>query len=236
MTKICNKCHLAKEESDFRHRSDNGKLRNECKSCQAVYHDQYARLNPLKLKRYQADYYQKNKARIDLANDAWITEHAEQMDRYQHQYYLDHRPQKRQYQHMRLKIIQQRHKERMLTDMQYKLKHILRHRIHEAMRRYIGGTGKAGSAVKDLGCSVSFLRTWIESQWLPGMSWDNYGIKEKQWSMDHIIALAHFDLTDSQQFQRACHYTNLRPLWHIDNLKKHTKKNIQELLCLRCSR
>jgi len=36
-------------------------------------------------------------------------------------------------------------------------------------------------------------------------------------------ALANFDLTDRQQFLEANHYTNLRPLWAEDNLKKGAK-------------
>jgi hypothetical protein len=29
-----------------------------------------------------------------------------------------------------------------------------------------------------------------------------------------------FDLTDRKQFLEACHYTNLQPLWAVDNIRK----------------
>jgi desulfoferrodoxin (superoxide reductase-like protein) len=35
--------------------------------------------------------------------------------------------------------------------------------------------------------------------------------------------LASFDLTDRKQLLEACHYTNLQPLWAIDNFIKNDK-------------
>jgi len=92
----------------------------------------------------------------------------------------------------------------------------LRSRIGAAIR----GNFKTGSSVRDLGCSIDEFRMFLESQFSPRMSWDNYGCKPGQWSIDHIRPLCTFDLTDREQFLRACHYTNMRPLWHIDNMKR----------------
>ena len=78
---------------------------------------------------------------------------------------------------------------------------------------------KAGSAVKDLGCTLDFLEKHIEGQFQGGMTWDNYG----EWEVDHIIPLAKLDLTNSEDFAKACHYSNLQPLWWQDNLKKSDK-------------
>jgi hypothetical protein len=51
------------------------------------------------------------------------------------------------------------------------------------------------------------------------MSWDNYGNnKETDWSIDHIIPIS--SATTLEEFYKLNHYTNLRPLWHIDNMKK----------------
>jgi hypothetical protein len=75
---------------------------------------------------------------------------------------------------------------------------------------------KAGSPVRDLGCTVPELKLHLEALFQPGMSWDNYG----EWHIDHIKPLAKFDLTDRDQFVQACHYTNLRPLWAEENLSK----------------
>jgi len=53
------------------------------------------------------------------------------------------------------------------------------------------------------------------------MTWGNYG--QSGWQIDHIIPLSKFDLTDRDQFLKACHYTNLQPLWMEDNYSKNDK-------------
>ncbi len=90
----------------------------------------------------------------------------------------------------------------------------LRTRVREVVLNNLGI--RAGSAVRDLGCTVAELKLYLEARFAPGMSWGNYGA----WHLDHIKSLASFDLTDREQFLRACHYTNLQPLWAIDNIKK----------------
>jgi len=97
----------------------------------------------------------------------------------------------------------------------YRLSNRLRIRLWEAIR----GRTKAGSAVRDLGCSIVELRARLESQFQPGMTWDNYG----EWHIDHIRPLSSFDLTDREQLLQAVHFSNLQPLWATDNLKKGTK-------------
>lgn len=96
--------------------------------------------------------------------------------------------------------------------VQYKLRVAIRDRIKTACRFGL----KAGSAIRDLGCSTQDLKTYLEAKFLPGMSWDNHGT----WHIDHVQPLAKFDLTDPEQFKMACHYTNLQPLWAADNLSK----------------
>jgi hypothetical protein len=100
-----------------------------------------------------------------------------------------------------------------------KLKANLRIRTSKALR----GRYKSGSAVKDLGCTGDELRLYLEAQFIEGMTWDNYGIKVGHWSIDHIIPLSSVDLTNRDEFLKVSHYTNLQPMWHVDNLKKSNK-------------
>jgi len=110
--------------------------------------------------------------------------------------------------------INARNNNRIKTDIQYKLSSRLRSRL----RRALQGNFKNGSAVTDLGCSIDELKIYLESKFQSGMTWDNWSFEG--WHIDHIVPLASFDLTDRKQLLLACHYTNLQPLWAIDNLSK----------------
>ena len=117
-------------------------------------------------------------------------------------------------------------KSRRKSDIVFRLKCNLRGRISNAMNHYIkkGKTRiKAGSTVKDLGCGMLELKTHLENQFETGMSWNNYGNKAGQWSIDHIFPISKADLTDRKEFLKVAHYTNLRPMWHVDNVKKGNK-------------
>jgi len=112
-------------------------------------------------------------------------------------------------------------RERRKNSRQERIRQVLYSRICLAMselrkRRNNSSLKKAGSAVKDLGCTLEFLEKHIEGKFQEGMSWDNYG----EWEIDHIYPLSKLDLTNPEEFSRACHYTNLQPLWWQDNLKK----------------
>jgi hypothetical protein len=105
-------------------------------------------------------------------------------------------------------------------DPLFKLQNNLRIRLITAIKQ----GSKAGSAVKDLGCSIEELKQYLESKFQPGMSWDNWG--RHGWHIDHIKPLSRFDLSNREEFLKACHYTNLQPLWAIDNIRKGNKHNV----------
>jgi hypothetical protein len=92
-----------------------------------------------------------------------------------------------------------------------KIAHHLRTRIRRAV--------KTGSALKNLGCTIDELRRHLESKFSEGMTWDNYG----EWQIDHIYPLSKLNLEDPEQFKKACHYSNLQPLWRADNIRKLNK-------------
>ena len=75
-----------------------------------------------------------------------------------------------------------------------------------------------------VGCSTDFLMGWIEKQFQEGMTWENWGREfhsgQKSWHIDHIVPCNTFDLSDINEQKKCFHYTNLRPLWETDNLKR----------------
>lgn len=107
---------------------------------------------------------------------------------------------------------------RRQNDPSFRLADNLRRRINKALKT----NQKAGSAVKDLGCSIPEFKQYIESKFYSDMTWNNWG---KVWELDHIQELHIFDLTDRDQFLKACHYTNLQPLTIEDHKKKTGKSS-----------
>jgi len=106
---------------------------------------------------------------------------------------------------------------RYKNDTQYRLTCVLRNRLYSTTRY----KRRAGSAVKDLGCTLEEFKIYLESKFINGMSWDNWAYKG--WHIDHIIPLSSFDLTKEEEFKKAVHYTNLQPMWSMDNHKKSNK-------------
>lgn len=70
-----------------------------------------------------------------------------------------------------------------------------------------------------ISCSSAQLRVHIESQFKPGMSWRNHGL----WHIDHIRPFSLFDMNCEKEVKAANHYTNLQPLWAVENLRKGSK-------------
>ena len=70
-----------------------------------------------------------------------------------------------------------------------------------------------------IGCTIDELRSHIESQFKPWMMWENHGL----WDIDHIKAMSSFDLSDPAQQHACCHWSNLQPMEHIENIRKGAK-------------
>jgi hypothetical protein len=74
--------------------------------------------------------------------------------------------------------------------------------------------GKNFSLTKSLGCTMNEFKSYIESRFTDGMSWDNYGL----WEIDHIKPLSLAETVEDLKAMN--HYTNLQPLWEKDNQLK----------------
>lgn len=103
--------------------------------------------------------------------------------------------------------------------LQNKVKRDLRCRLTASVKRR--GLYKSGSSIENLGCSVLELIAYLESKFQEGMTWQNHSLQG--WHIDHILPLGSFNLSNLEQLKKACHYSNLQPLWALDNLKKGDK-------------
>ena len=80
---------------------------------------------------------------------------------------------------------------------------------------------KDNSTMNYIGCNIQFLREWFEFNFTSEMNWENYG---SFWSIDHIIPVSKFDLTDEKQKLQCWNWTNLMPVTTAYNSSK--KQNI----------
>lgn len=201
--KICSKCGEEKEISEFGKDSlQTSGLRPECKDCRRKVTQLYYQQKKKLINKQHQDYYQKNREQVLLKQK------------------LDPNKRKRE------KIYNREHREeinkktnerraiRFKTEPEYKLKHILRSRLNHVLEH---GT-KSKRTLELLGCTVEHLRKHLESKFQEGMSWTNYGFYG--WHVDHIKPCDKFDLTDPKQQEQCFHYTNLQPLWAIENFRK----------------
>lgn len=64
--------------------------------------------------------------------------------------------------------------------------------------------------------TIGDLRDYLESRFLPGMTWQN----RSEWHVDHWIPLIcpEVDLERVVHQREICHHTNLPPLWGEDNI------------------
>lgn len=106
---------------------------------------------------------------------------------------------------------------RRQEDMFFRIKGNLSCRLSDLIQN----RGLGQRTVELLGCDRNVFLNHLESQFTEGMTWENYGLKG--WHVDHIIPLSSFDLTNEDEVKKACHYTNLQPLWWQDNLEKGNK-------------
>ncbi len=114
------------------------------------------------------------------------------------------------------KHIQLQKSKRLKKDPNFRIKHYLGTRI----RKVLGGYIKKSKKTQELlGCTIEKFWVHLEEKFTKGMTQENYG----EWHVDHIKPCASFDLTDPEQQSECFHYTNLQPLWAIDNLKKGAK-------------
>jgi hypothetical protein len=77
---------------------------------------------------------------------------------------------------------------------------------------------KAAGWQSFVGYSLNQLKTHLERQFLPGMTWENYG----KWHIDHKLPVTSFNFTSSadEDFKRCWALENLQPLWAEQNRRK----------------
>ena len=183
--------------------------------------------DPKDKKEYDKKYWSKNRDRINFRNREWSkTEEGQKSikasrlkNRDQLLKYQTERRNKPGYREYFREYYKNWINKKLKTDPHFKLKQALSHRIWGALK----GQVKSKRTMELLGCTIDELWIHMESKFTEGMTKENYG----KWHVDHIMPCASFDLTDPEQQAKCFHYTNLQPLWALDNIKKSNRVQIK---------
>jgi hypothetical protein len=212
--RLCSSCKIYKAENLDNFYMNGMRFSSKCKECTKLKSKKYVKENYEQVMARNSKYY---KTHIDLCRKIkrrWKKNHPEYVKK---ENLIRAEKQKiwRQNNRERTNLLR---KHKRAVDTNYKISCYLRSRVSTAIRNNY----KTGSAIGDLGCSIEELKRYLETKFYVNtetgeqMTWENYG----EWHIDHIRPLSSFDLSISEQFKIACHYTNLQPMWAKDNIAK----------------
>jgi len=250
VTKKCSNCGIDKELTEFykNSRYKYGVVGN-CKVCFGEKSKKYCKnnrekrnsiqknwrgQNKEKVKNYRKKYYDQNPEKFKLISKTYLKNNPEKIKQSNKKYYWENleyhkkrgvlwnekNQEYRKYYRKKWRLENKEHiriykKTKYSEDIYDKLKNNLRGRINSFLKaRKIT---KKNKTIEIVGCSPEFLKEYLEKKFVDGMSWDN----RSQWHIDHIIPLS--SAKNEEEIYKLCHYTNLQPLWAIDNLKKTDK-------------
>lgn len=188
--KICIKCNVEKTYSFF-YKTPRNKtgVKNTCKQCIAIYDKEYNLKNKDKIKKVTDIYYINNKEKSYNRSTFYRKINSEKLN-------------------LQIKLKKE-------NNSLYKLKCSLRCRTTNAFK---SKRWCKDNKLKDiLGCSYTDIKSYLESKFSEGMSWNNHG----KWHIDHIIPLT--SASTKEELIKLCHYSNLQPLWAKDNIEKGCK-------------
>lgn len=218
--KVCTKCYVEQDISNFNKdkKQKSGRI-SQCKNCKKLYDIQYYQINKNDKLEHQKIYASNNKEKISIYINEYQSRNKEELSA--------KNKIRRETNIEKYRLRDKLYLQKYYKDPIFRIKLALR----RAAKRLLFGKIKHVSTIKSLGCTIEHFIKQFETMFYnhpltnEKMTWNNYGKGVDKWHIDHIIPLVSFNLADKEQYLKACHYTNLQPLWEIDNLKKGTKLN-----------
>ena len=184
------------------------------------------------LKRlYDIEYRKRNKERIKLLKSEWAKKNPDKVLAARKRNYKSKKKSDREYAKKNIEKLNKKKREwatankdrvrnskykyiqkKLALDPLYKLKHSIGCAIRLSLKRK--GFTKKSRSFEILGCTYEEFKKYIENQFEPWMTWDNYGCYNGTpnygWDIDHIIPLKTAITEDG--VIKLNHYTNLKPL------------------------
>lgn len=193
--KKCSRCGECKPLDQFTKNSRiSDGLSIHCTTCKKLFKLEYKKRHPDRVKQSKKNFQDKN---------------PDYMKNYMKEYREGYKP-----------IRNAREAERKRTDPLYKLSCRIRTNIYAYIKR--AGVKKKCSSSELLGCTHEEFKKYFESKFTEGMSWELF-CNSDSIHIDHIIPVDAFDLSIESELKKCYHYTNLQPLWKLDNLEKSNK-------------
>jgi hypothetical protein len=185
------------------------------------YHKEWRLKNSEKVKQSRKSYEKKNKEKIRENRKEYRIKNKEKLNELSRLYHEKNKDKVNEYKRLKRSenLEDYREKERLKYENNSHLKLIRNYRTR--VKNYIKfnkfslNTG----TYEIVGLTSTELKIYLESKFIDGMSWDNYGLSG--WHVDHIIPLS--SAKNDEELKTLCHYTNLQPLWWFDNLSKGCK-------------
>lgn len=207
--KICTKCLIEKDFTCFhKHKSRKDGYREVCKACRKIETKEYITTNSEvlseKKKKYYIDNIEKIKTKNKINNKVWYESNKEKKLEYLKNWYKLNPDYNTNY-----------HRNRRNSDILFKIITNVRRRTNLFLKE----KNKSINTTELIGIDYISFREYFENLFYDGMSWENYG----EWQVDHIIPLS--SAKTKEEIYELAKYTNLQPLWRIDNKKKSNKLN-----------
>ena len=184
--------------------------RKKCQECHLAYRKAYR--NRPDRKAQQKAYFSREDVKKRQADYYRTPEQAKKKREQERKRMQDplQRAKRREYE-------RQYEKNRKATDKVFDMKKRVRRQILTTLSRK--GYSKKSRSYEILGTDYDSFIKYIEDQFVEGMSWDN----RKEWHLDHIVPIS-FAQTE-EDIIKLNHYTNFRPLWGIENMKRGNNVN-----------
>ncbi len=189
--------------------AQNKKYREENKEKIKALHKAWRDTNREHLNEKQREKYNENPKAFKERKDRYVQSHQEQVKESRARYKRENRQKCTDYQ-----------RNKRQSDPVYKFRTSFVHLmcLYRKKTRYTGTKG----TWEMVGCDFDTFLTHVQSQFEDGMTLENYGHGEGKWNIDHIIPISVAKTNDD--IERLNHYSNLRPMWSLDNYKKSNKQ------------
>lgn len=228
--KICKTCNEEKTiDHFFVSKTRKGiKIKAHCKNCfNEIERERYYKKNKHKIEErkkkrllskeeYNKQYYQKNKDKIKEVTKKYIENNKDIILKRKSEYYQKNKDLILSKIKNKQKYINQYVKDKRKNDINTKLSHNLRVRINCAIKKNM----KWKKSKEILGCDMETFKSYLQSKFKDGMTWENYG---SYWHIDHIKPCSSYDLSIKEEQEKCFHYSNLQPLTAVENYIKSDK-------------